>query len=316
MKHVNLQHLNTALSDDYDLFICSSSFEGRCLSAPNRLKKKHFSRVVIIENKYGCETILQNTQNLCNYFKGKAEVLSVDYSNPIEIADGLISVMKRKNNGNLMRILVDITTFTHETLMILYKIAHVKKNRIKVTYLYTNATDYCPGSDVEKKWLSRGCRDIHAILGYSGLLFPSQKTRLIVVVGYEYTRAAEVITALEPNYLTLVYGAPDKSTTEKNKNANKLYSELIQQMAFDFTNIESIEIPCDNPDMTAEILCNLYKSHPDENIIVIPMNNKLSTIGVGKSIIISDHVQACYAPAVVYNESDYSIPGNNCYIYE
>ena len=46
------------------------------------------------------------------------------------------------------------------------------------------------------------------------------------------------------------------------------------------------------------------------------MNNKLSTVGVVKSLLNNQAVQACYAPAVVYNEENYSQPGTDCYIYE
>lgn len=316
MSSVKLSRLNNSIPDIYDLFICSSSFEDRCLSAPSRLKRKHFEKVVVIENKRGSELIHKNTEKICGLYSGKVRVLSIDYQDPIEIADTICSEIKRTSQRRKANVLVDITTFTHETLMILLKVIAIKKSQITATCLYTNASDYCPNSDLDRKWLSRGCKEIHSILGYSGLLLPSQRTRLIVVVGYEYNRAADVISAFEPNSLTLVYGTSDNSTTEKNKEANKLYLDLVQQMSFNFEFIERVEIPCDDPDKTAEILCELYKTHSDENIIVIPMNNKLSTIGVAKSIMLNDSVQACYAPAVIYNESDYSLPGKSCYIYK
>lgn len=316
MTNVKLNKLNYSISDTYDLFVCSSSFETRCLSAPSKLCRKHFPKVLVIENKDGSELIHQNTRKLCDLFGCKTRVLSIDYQNPIEIADAFYSEIKRSPFGRKANVLVDITTFTHETLMIFLKIIIIKKSQVKVTCIYTNAADYCPNSELSRKWLSRGCKNLHSVLGYSGLLFPSQKDRLVVIVGYEHNRAADVISALEPNSLTLVYGSPNNATTEKNKEANKLYSDLVQQMSFNFDAIECVEIPCDDPDRTAEILCNLYEFHSDENIIVIPMNNKLSTIGVAKSIMLNDSVQACYAPAVIYNESDYSTPGNSCYIYE
>lgn len=316
MVSINLRNLNSTLPDDFDVFFCSSSFESRCLSAPNKLKRKHFRRVVIVENKNGSEYIHNNTQKLLELFGQKAKVISIDYQNPLEIADAILPEIKKDSSGRKSRILVDVTTFTHELLMIFLKIAAIKKNQVAVTCIYVNAADYCSYSEVNRKWLSRGCKDVHSILGYPGLLFPSQKDRLIIIVGYEYNRAADVINALEPNGLTLVYGSPNNSTTEKNREASKLYSELVEQMAFNFDSIERAEIPCDDPDKASERLCEIYKKHFDENIIVIPMNNKLSTIGVAKSIMQTDYVQACYAPAVVYNERDYSIPGNSCYIYD
>ena len=46
------------------------------------------------------------------------------------------------------------------------------------------------------------------------------------------------------------------------------------------------------------------------------MNNKMSTVGVFLSKIKNDDVQVCYAPAVIYNEENYSEPGNDCYIFD
>lgn len=316
MKRTNIRYLNSSLTDDYDVFVCSSSFEKRCLVAPQKLYKKHFDKVIIFHNKQGSEKNHQNAEELHRIFGEKAHLLALDYSDPIEIADTMLSEIKRQPSRKKAKILADITTFTHEMLMIFLKIVAVKKNQVTVTCIYTNAEDYCPSCNVAQKWLSRGCEEVHSILGYSGLLFPSQKNRLVIIVGYEHNRAADVISALEPSFLTLVYGTPDNATTDKNKDANKLYLELVKEMSFDFPSIECVEIPCDNPDMTADVLCKLYNTHVDENIIVIPMNNKLSTIGVAKSIMSMDHIQACYAPAVIYNESDYSTPGSSCYIYE
>lgn len=271
---------------------------------------------MILENSNGSESIKTNTTTLKSFFPKTAKVLSVDYKDPLRIADSILPEIKRDTTGRKTRMLVDITTFTHEILMIFLRIAAIKRTQVSISCIYTNAADYCSSSDLDRKWLSRGCSEVHSVLGYPGLLFPSQKDRLIVLVGYEFNRAADVIAALEPNYLTLVYGSPDNSTTEKNKEASKLYSELTQQLAFNYDSVEKIEIPCDDPEKATIILCELYKSHADENIIVIPMNNKLSTVAVAKSIMQVDCVQACYAPAVVYNEADYSTPGNTCYLFD
>ena len=316
MRKVNLSRLNSTLEKEYDLFICSSSFEERCLSVAEKIKRKSIKKFIILENANGSETIHLNTKKLEKIFPQNQKTIKINFMDPIGIADSLSDVISKGFCGRKISVLLDVTAFTHEVLMICLKILKLKRNVASVTCVYTNAADYCPGMEWEKKWLSRGSGELHTVLGYSGLLFPSQKDRLIVIVGYEHRRAIDVISLYEPNELTIVYGSPDNVTTEKNREANQCYAEFVEAMSFQYDNIERVNIPCDNPDKTCDILSQLYESHQDENLIIIPMNNKLSTIGVVKSLLDNEDVQACYSPAIIYNENNYSIPGNNCYIYK
>ena len=183
-----------------------------------------------------------------------------------------------------------------------------------ITCVYVNASEYCPGQTLSSKWLSKGCGDIRPVLGYPGMLLPSQKTHLIVIVGYEYNRAFDLISALEPNSITLVYGTPEEAITEKDHEANRFFNDLVEQMTFEFSNVKSITIPCNNPPQTAKALQNLYDEHELDNIVVVSMNNKMSTVGVALSAFKNERVQVCYAPAVIYNETNYSIPGSDCFV--
>ena len=212
--------------------------------------------------------------------------------------------------------MIDITTFTHENLLIFLKILQQDKKIKKIQCIYLNAAEYCPEANLEKKWLSRGCGEIHSVLGYSGMILPSRKLHLIVIVGYEYSRAFEMISMLEPNSITLIYGSSNSSLTEKDKEANQVFNSLVQQMTFEFSNVESIQVPCNDPQSVATALQHLYAEHSDDNVMVVPMNNKVSTVGVYLSLPGNDDVQICYAPAVVYNESNYSVPGKDCYLFD
>lgn len=316
MNKVKLSKLNSTLELEYDVFICCSSFESRCMSVPQKVRRKKYKKVLILKNKNGGNSIQENAAVLEKYFPSTAKVLDMDFEDPLSIADTISSELGKGFASKKIKVLLDISTFTHEALMICLRILSLKKNIASITCTYINASDYCPDLPTDKKWLSRGCNNLHSILGYSGLLLPSQKNRLIVIVGYEYHRAADIISSFEPNTLTLVYGSPENATTEKNKDANKMYVELVQDMSFEYSDVECKEIPCNDPDQTAAILEQIYENHRDENLIIIPMNNKLSTLGVIKSLLNNQEVQACYAPAVVYNEDNYSSPGNDCYIYE
>ena len=312
VKKVNLRFINSKLENDYDVFICCSSFEERCLTIPQKIENKHFSQIIIFENSIGSALIKNNSQKLKGLFAHNQTVVSVDFSNTLSFADQLarqISMIQ----GRKLKVLIDVTTFTHETLLICLKVLKLTKKVDELTCVYVNATEYCPGQEVDKKWLSQGCKNVHSILGYPGMLFPSLKTHLIVIVVYEYNRAFDTISTIEPNSVSLVYGSANDSITDKDKEANSTYNDLVLQMAFEYKNIETVEMPCDNPNLVAEGLSKIISDHENDSIVIVPMNNKMSTVGVALSAFQNEHVQVCYAPAVLYNEENYSSPGEYCY---
>lgn len=311
----NVRFINSKLADDYHIFICCASFEERCLIIPQRIMKKKFNKVIIIENQNGSDILKNNSVILQHDYRNSkcCQLLSVDFNDPLMIADQIASSIS-SIQGRKLKILIDISTFTHEALLICLKVFRLLKRIEEITYVYLNASEYCPNTPVEKKWLSQGCKNVHSVLGYPGMLFPSLKTHLIVIVGYEYNRAFDMISTIEPNSISLVYGEPSNSTTTKDREANKVFNELVVQMAFEYEKIESIQAPCDDPIAISEKLKSIYSNHESENIVVVPMNNKMSTLGVAFSAFENEQVQVCYAPAVIYNENNYSIPGNDCFI--
>ena len=312
----SLSKLKAVVQDNYHIFICSSSFEDRCLSLPKRINKYCFEKVVVIENKNGSDRIKKKTEELKSMFHD-ADIWSIDFGNPIVLLDRITNEIAIGLGRKRLRVLVDVSTFSHEILIMVLDSLYKKKNIEKIDCIYLNAEDYCPNVNVKQKWLSKGSQEIHTVFGFPGNLSPSKKDRIIMIVGYEYERAIEIIRSYEPNYITLVYGEPSDSTTIKNKEANQFYTELIREMMFDFpeTSIETKSISCNDPDTASVQLGEIISTHPDDNCIIVPMNNKLSTIGVLKAAMNNENIQICYAPALIYNEANYSIPGKNCYLY-
>lgn len=315
IKKLKLSKLNSNLNDEYDLFICSSSFEERCLRVPEKIKRKRIHKKIIVYNAYGSEIIKEKSDQIAKILSD-ATLVPINFDNPLEMADLLMRDINSIKGGKKLNVLIDVTTFTHELLLLVLKLLGSSKKIRYITCVYVNALAYNPQNELENKWLSHGCSKIRSVLGYSGMLLPSLKTHLIILVGYEYSRAFDVICAVEPNSISLIYGASENATTQKDQEANSVFKKLIEDMAFEYLNIESSEIPCDNPEETAKILASIYERHAEENIIVVPMNNKLSTIGVALSVADNENIQLCYAPAIIYNEEDYSVPGDYCYIYE
>lgn len=300
-----------------DIFICCSSFEHRCLCIPERIKTKEIPYIIIFENESGSKRIKDNTKKISELFAPeKTTIIKHNFSDSLRLADSLVTVINHIK-GNELRVIVDISTFTHEVLLLCLKILNNSKKIRSILCVYLNAKEYCPNTERNKKWLSHGCKDVHSVLGFPGMLFPSQKTHLILIVGYEYSRAFDAISILEPNSITLLYGCPESSTTSKDKEANGFFMDLVRQMAFEYKDIEcSKVVKCDDPQNVCDILQDLFGRHEGDNIIVVPMNNKLSTVGVAMASFHNENVQICYAPAIDYNEDNYSLSGDDCYYFK
>jgi hypothetical protein len=313
---LNLSDLRASFSDGYDLFICSSSFEDRCLSIASNIDLDHFSRSLVLSNVDLKEYVGRNEEELLQILGDKGRISAISTIDPILTADSLVDSLSEINSkGNLEKVLIDVSSFTHESLLILLKIFTIFYPKTLVNGVYANASEYSVGDDIKHKWLSRGVGEVRTILGYPGKITPSRKNHLILIVGYEYERAAGIIESLEPNSISLGYGRPSTATTEKDQSANEHYMHLVEQVATSFTNVNCFEVPCDNPFESCKIIKQQVDKFEDMNIILAPMNNKLSTIGAAMAVFENDSVQLCYAKALQYNYSNYSSPGNKCYLF-
>ena len=187
-----------------------------------------------------------------------------------------------------------------------------------VSCCYINASEYAwDEPEQEKKWLSRGLKnDVRTILGYAGNMVPSKKTYLIVIAGYEYERAAQIIESMEVDAVSIGYGSSTDAVTDKNKEANEQFAQLVQKLTVYYDEIPYFIIPCDSPYKLRDTLLHKIEEIGDDyNIIVIPMNNKISTVGVALACQERPDIQLCYAPARVYNYQYYSKAGRNCYLF-
>ncbi len=315
MEKVKVNRINSALDDSYDVFLCSASFEERCKTIPFKLKNKKIKKVILFQNKFGSELVINNASELKNKFAKITTTILVDFSNFNEMVEVLVKELSVEKGKSKLSALVDITTFTHEELLVCMKVLLTSSKVKKICCVYNNAKEYCAGVEMSKKWLSQGAIMAHPVLGYSGMILPGKKNHLVVITGYEYSRALSAISDIDPSSISLIYGSSSSAITEKDKEANSLFKNMVQEMAFEYTDIEEYDIPCNNPDEISDGLKKIYDNNKDKNIIILPLNSKMSTLGVIKSVLNNDEPQVCYAPAVVYNEYNYSIPGDECYIY-
>ncbi len=305
--HINDLHKN--LPQEVDLFICSSSFEERCLKLPEGVSKRltikkslvfYISDLyqVIVDNSYLLEEILKPKLS-----SSRVELkTSTPFNNAITITE---SISELVYNGPLNNVIVDTSTFTHENLLILLRILVVKKEKIKNLFLsYVGASDYDihqPKPDL--KWLSSGISSIRSVVGYPGVISPARNNHLIVLFGFESSRTQILIDHLEFNELSLGFGPEDKSISNEHYWLNRKRHEVLLNR---YSRAHSFTFGLRDPFESQDDIEKQIEKFPDHNIVIVAMNNKISTIGAGLAAIANPKIQIIYAKPIEYNINGYS----------
>lgn len=309
--------ISHSLNQTFDLFIGCSSFEMRCLSFIQNFDINKFTTALVFYNKDCLDHIKTNKEEMESILGEKGTFVELLHSDPIYTADQIKnSLLAISEKQEIVSILLDITTFTHESLLIIVRLLRLIFPNANIQCTYINAREYSSKDKMKNKWLSKGISEIRSVLGYAGNILPAQKTHLILIVGYEYERATGIINALEPNCISLGFGRSDNATTQKDKDANENYAWLVEQMATNYVDLDCFEVKCNDPFATSKAILRKLEDIKDRNVLIVPLNNKISTIGVAIASIRNDNVQACYAPALMYNYDNYSEPGDICYLFE
>lgn len=331
-----LEDASDNIKESYDLFICSASFETRCLSFVRHCPADRFDMALLC---YFEEPFTFISENLCSLRKALrerkkvTEEVCLSQKDPLFSTDAFVEKFSHIYDSKTIRsVLFDVTTFTHEMVLIILKVFNVLFPQIDITFVYSNAGNYDPKNSIEcvdtkKKWLSKGISEIRSVIGFPGNPQPTNLTHLVIVVGYEYDRALSIIAELEPSSLSLAFGKSDCITTtpdtdDKHYGAREHFNELTESALAYFSEKKfyNFDISCDDPLKTKkEIVEHLNRIGVDTNktnVMIFALNNKPSTLGVGLVGLEDQNIQLGYAPALIYNYENYSTPGLNCYKYE
>jgi hypothetical protein len=304
---MKLQNLTKSLPGRIDVFFCSASFESRCEALARTLNPEDIGRVFICANREN-EGLMQSSLNfLKSRFEGRSKVAKLSSKEPVVTLRALQDAIRESSDETPKRFLVDVTTFTHEALLILVGLLHFTlKASDEVLFAYVPAERYAD-------WLSRGISDVRSVLGYPGNLSPRKRIHLVVLVGHEWERAEQLIRAYEPAKVSLGFGKREESINESHFTRNvDNFKRLSQQ----FPEVESFEFSCNNALLTQDALNKQLLTLDDEfRTVIAPMNTKISTVGVGSFGIFHPEVQLCYAQAAIYNTSEYSTPSEDCYLF-
>ena len=297
-----------------DLLICSASYEERCKVVADGISPTSVQSVLVCENQDLIEVVGDSSQYLQQRFSSVARPVSLHSKKPLQTADALSSSLDLAIHSKTQTIVVDITTFTREALLILLSLLRSKaSSSITVHLVYVAAADYSVGDTGKDKWLSTGVESIRSVLGYSGDFIPSRKTHLIVLAGFERKRAEEVIKNYEASIVSVGFGSKEESISAEHHEVNcAFYQEIIDL----YGNVNEFDFSVIDPSSTKDSVEKQIMKYPDLNVVITPLNNKISTLGVAYVAFDNHTVQLCYAQPSRYNFASYSVPGDVFYCFK
>lgn len=294
-----------------DLVIASASFEERSFSVVKNLT--NIPNIWVCYNTNEEEFFHENVLRLKKFGNTNTSIL-FNSDDPLMTASSLLANFE-KLSPSIKNILVDITTFTHEGLLILFKFIWLYKKRFTNVFLtYTGADDYDVNqNDPDKKWLTKGTKSIRSVLGYPGLMSPSRRNHLIILFGFESERTRKLIENFEFEKVSLGFG-PENDSIKKDHhfiNRNR-HLKLLEQ----FPIAEKFEFSLTDPILCKDQLLSRVKLYSQYNTVIVPLNNKVSTIGAALSSIENNSIQVTYVRAHEYNLKGYSRPSDKFYLID
>lgn len=308
MKRLAMTQLKSELQQPIDILIGCVSYEARSLSVPSALVKSDIKQLVYFKVKEFSKVSADNEAKLKVLFNDKLQIFEYSNRNSIDFANCFIELLDEiyTNAGRALNIVIDITTFTREALIMSIGILFHKQAYFNpVSLLYT------PASRMNEEWLSRGFRNVRSVLGFPGERSSLKPLHVVVMTGFELERAKYIIDEYEPDLISIGVGNPDESINpefyERNqKFVNDLtiyYESIIKN--FNFSLVDPIK--------TANELNDYISQYSEYNTVIAPMNNKISTVGAALYGLKHEEAQICYLPAEEYNTNHYSEPADIVY---
>lgn len=304
IKSYTQDDLKDILAYEDTVLICCSSFESRWKSVLETCGTRKWKSIIVFRDLESSEREnLEPNQTVINIF--------CKFHSPIDVLqESLEKLVPYLSEDESQSVLLDISTFTREMLLILLKIMEHFKILSKVRFIYTGS------ESMNEDWLSRGIKNIRSILGYSGEFELNSPSHLIVLAGFEIERAVATIEEYEPTSLTLMTASEKSSYSQNYYQRSQRLIESTKALYGGAASIKEIDIS--DIDALSDLLKSYITSEDLEgqNIVIVPLCNKLSTLAVGLVALELSNVQVVYPEPVEYNTENYSFPRDKFFLFE
>lgn len=291
-------------------YLCAASYEDRVVGTA-RFVSQTPPMLAHVFHAQDCCMQIGTSVAMLQRLLPNVRLFATLLNDPLETARSIGRSVDELVDSGVREVLVDISTFTHEQLLILFRVLWLKRNFFsKLCCVYSHARDYSYDRAGEDKWLSKGSRCIRSIIGYPGRVIPGQPLALILLAGFEHERAVSVITQMEPNRLFVGIGEAANEEASWHHDSIERFSGLIRDFCAMREGVETYHFPSYDVEGTVKTLADILSRISDDvNVVVVPMNTKLSTLALFRVALTCDRIQLCYAQPDAYNVSAYSIEG-------
>lgn len=305
MKFNSIFDAINKLPEKIDYFLMCASYEDRSMSFYDYVD---VDRVRNFELFY-FEEFLNFTSYNINKYEEKFHINkhALNISNPISMADRLTYCFS--NITGIPNIVVDISTFTRESLLILLKFISLNRKKFSKIYLFYRCAEVASE-------LSSMVAQIRSVLGFMGNIELGKPLHLILLNGFETQRAKEMIDTIEPDFISIGSGAKEKSISDNLYDNNKNFTEQLIAYYRDGRNINSFNYSLIDSNEVKNTILSIVNRNLDHNYVLVPLSNKLSTVGAGLAGLENDAIQLCYSEVSNYNIEGYSKALDICFIEE
>lgn len=315
MKKIDLDLLGEEFKEFKGTLLIGLGFDERCLSALTHFPLDKANYIVGISNAGWSKQNRDNISKFSNFAGPNSLVVGNNAQTVINVADQLTPQLVLTLEKPESQIVIDITSLSHELLVIILGILNELNGLERTTLIYVGAKAYSTNTPSNAMWLSRGVKEVRSILGFPGTMLPSKKLHLIVLTGFEVERASEVISRYEPASISIGLGAKMQSISEIHHSKNKEFfdgiANFVASQDYGTNEVSNFLFSCVSPFQTkSQIIAHIEElggfSH--RNFVICPLNTKLSTVGVVLAALDHPELQICYAEPDEYNSSGYATP--------
>lgn len=321
MHKVPLEQLHAEFKNFSGALLIGLGFDQRCLAVLSNFPRDRVSEIIGVSNARWGD---QNQGNIAEFRKlagSGCAVVGQGATNVIEVADQLSKRIVSVLAQSTAKLLIDVTSLSHELLVLLLGMLHELGGLDRTVLIYVGAAAYSTNTEPNAMWLSRGVKDVRSVLGFPGTMLPSRKLHLIILTGFEVERASEVILRYEPSSMSIGLGAKGQSISDLHHSKNREFFNGITAFAtsqdYGTDEVFQFSFSCISPTETRDQLVahiNELGGFSQKNLVVCPLNTKLSTVGVVLAAIEHPEIQICYAEPEEYNTDGYASPGSEATI--
>ncbi|MGV2981190.1 hypothetical protein ACERNI_13425 [Camelimonas sp. ID_303_24] len=309
MREITRDALLEQMPESIALVSCLS-FEDRSLCVAEALSPKLNRWLVIVNEDIETDitAIRERAEAIATKADLRIEYLNAAKRNPLLLADAFMGLAGEQVREDGVHWVADITTMTHEMLLILVAAADEIMMPWRDLQLVYNVADVYSGDDTpEEKWISRGIHEIRSVIGYPGSWSPGEKTTLVALPGFDAERMRRMVEEIEPDQLVVGIACPvdDRHAWSAQKNRD------IAERLLETREGKTFEYPALDPLKSINSILTALKD-ASGNILIAPLNSKVSTAALGILVRLKPEWQICYAPAFIYNLK-YATP-SNCFL--